>query len=114
MTGDKLKTEFRVQAWLRRCSVAGLMATVARRGDGEAGALFLKVNRFSRGCEVYSGVSTPSGTPAWFRATGPIPVAEKEADAYLVRQASYDADLWVVEIEDPRGDFQLGEPISDL
>jgi hypothetical protein len=112
--GDQIKTEIRVQAWLRRCSIAGLMATVARRGDSEAGALFLKVNRFAKGCEVFSGISTASGQPAWLRATGPAPVLEKEADAYLARQASYDADLWVVEVEDPKGLFHIDEPIADL
>jgi len=87
------------------------MATVVRRGDAEAGALFLKINRFSRGCEVFSGVSTPDGQSAWLRATGPAPVPEKDADAYLARQTRYDTDLWILEIEDPKGVFELREPI---
>ena len=107
----RLKTELRVQAWLRRCSVAGLMAAVVRKGDTEAGALFIKVNHFAAGCEVFSGVAAPDGAPAWFRATGAKPVSEKEADAYLARQVSYDSDLWIVEIEDPRNVFVFDEPI---
>ena len=114
MPGEQLKTEMRVQAWLRRCTAAGLMATVMRRGDSEAGALFLKINRLAKGCEVFSGVSTSSGRPGWMRATGALPVREKEADAYLARQAQYDADIWVLEVEDPKGTFQLDEPIVDL
>jgi hypothetical protein len=104
---DQLKAQIRVQALLRRCAVAGLMATVARKGDQESGALFLKVNGMTRGCVVYSGVSTPSGREGWHKATGPEPVSEPEADAYLARQATYDADLWVVEIEDPKGAFVI-------
>jgi GMP synthase (glutamine-hydrolysing) len=114
VAADKLKTEIRVQAWLRRCAGLGLMATVARRGDGDAGALFLKVNHFAGGCEVFSGVSTSTGTAGWHRATGAKPVPEKEADAYLARQVRYDADLWIVEIEDPKGQFVLGEPIFEF
>ena len=104
----------RVQAWIRRCAAAGLMATVARKGDAEAGALFIKINRFAGGCEVYSGITSPSGKPAWLRATGRAPVAEREADAYIERQAKYDADLWVLEIEDPKGQFVLDPPIVDV
>ena len=110
---ERLKTELRVQAWLRRCAVAGLMATVARKGDAEAGALFLKVNRFRAGCEVFSGATRPDGQPAWMRATGATPVPEAEADAYLARQSRYDTDLWIVEIEDPKGAFTLDEPILE-
>lgn len=107
----RLKTEIRVQAWLKRCSAAGLMATVVRKGDAEAGALFIKVNHFAAGCEVFSGVTGPDGAQTWFRATGDRPVLEKEADAYLTRQSSYDPDLWVIEIEDPRNVFVFDEPV---
>lgn len=114
MTVEQLKAEIRVQAWLRRCTVAGLMAAVVRKGDRESGALFIKVNGFGRGCVVYSGISTPSGDEGWQMATGPEPVAEKEADAYLARQTKYDADLWIVEVEDPKGTFQMDGPVVRL
>ncbi len=113
-TSDRLKTELRVQAWLRRCAVAGLMATVARKGDVEAGALFLKVNRLAGGCEVFSGVTDAGGAAAWLRGTGPAPVTEKDADLYLARQSKYDPDLWVLEIEDPKGQFVLDGKILDI
>jgi hypothetical protein len=90
------------------------MATIARKGDRESGAIFLKINGFSRGCVVYSGISTSSGEEGWYKATGPEPVPEKDADAYLGRQASYDADLWVIEIEDPKGAFKLDAPTVNL
>jgi hypothetical protein len=110
---DRLKTGIRVQAWLRRCAAAGYMAAVVRKGDTDAGALFLKVNRFKAGCEVFSGVTGPDGADAWLRATGAVPVSEKDADAYLARQAGYDPDLWVLEIEDPKGLFVLDDKILD-
>ncbi|MGZ6242528.1 MAG: DUF1491 family protein [Candidatus Binataceae bacterium] len=109
MSEPRLKTEVRVQAWLRRCATQGLMATVARKGDVDAGALFIKVHRFGKGCEVFSGTTAPDGTSAWLRAIGPV--AEAEADLYLARQGKYDPDLWIVEIEDPQGRFAFDEPV---
>lgn len=109
----RIKSQVRVQSWLRRCSAAGLMATVARSGDADAGAILIKVNRFAGGCEVFTPVTTPEGEPAWLRALGPTPKAEREADAYIARQVGYDGDIWVVEIEDPRGQFVFDEPVVD-
>lgn len=111
---QRLKSELRVQAWLRQCTARGLMATVARKGDVEAGALILKINRFAAGCEVFSGVSAPDGSEAWLRASGPKAISEKDADAYVARQAKYDPDVWVLEIEDPKAQFKLDGPILDV
>jgi hypothetical protein len=113
---ERLRTELRVQAWLRRAQGLGLMATVARKGDADAGALFVKINRFKDGCDVLSGTFAPDGTPAWMRplgtgGLGTVNVPEREADQYLTRQATYDPDLWVLEIEDPRGQFVFDEPV---
>lgn len=110
---ERLKTELRVQAWLRQCAVGGYMATVVRKGDADAGALFIKVNRFAAGCEVFSGITQANGAPGWLRATGPAPVSEREADLYLRRQYGYDPDLWVLEIEDPKAQFLLEGKILD-
>ena len=107
----RLKSELRVQAWLRRAAGLGLMAAVARKGEAESCTVILKINRHRAGCDVYSPVTDPNGAPAWMSAFPQGPAPEREADAYLQRQAKYDPDLWVLEIEDPKGLFALDEPI---
>ncbi len=107
----RLKSELRVQAWLRRATGLGLMAVVARKGEPESGTVLLKINRHALGCDVYSPVTDTNGAPAWMSAFPKGPATEPEADAYLRRQATYDTDLWVLEIEDPKGLFAFDEPI---
>jgi hypothetical protein len=96
----RLKTELWVLATVRRCNVENVPCTVARRGDRDAGAVLLKVNRFTDGCTILTQSRSLDGELVWTRGTGPTPVSESDADAYIARQIKRDPDLWVLEIED--------------
>jgi hypothetical protein len=102
-----LTTGLWVSAQVRLCDRAFIPATVVRRGDPDAGTVLLKVNRFAAGVTVYTQASSLDGEPAWSRGTGPAPVSEPEADAYIARQVARDPDLWVVEIEDHKGVYKV-------
>lgn len=108
-----LRAGLLVQACLRRANARGTPAFVVRRGYPEAGAVFLKLNRLDGTCTVLSQIRRPDGVLGWLRATGAAPVPEADADAYLERQARFDPDIWVLEIEDREGRHPLDEPVSD-
>ncbi|MDG2243035.1 MAG: DUF1491 family protein [Rhodospirillaceae bacterium] len=101
----RLKTRVWVQAFLRRLEVDGYMAALLSRGDDDAGAVLVKVNRFSDGCRVYTQVRNELGELAWLSGTGSDLVLETDAEAYIDRQRKYDADIWVIEVEDPKGNY---------
>ena len=102
-----LTTGLWVMAQVRICDRAFIPATVVRRGDSDAGTVLLKLNRFADGVTVYTQASSTGDEPTWSRGTGPQPVSEAEADAYIERQVKYDPDVWVLEIEDRRGQYKI-------
>ena len=105
MTEARLKSQVIVQSAIRRASMRGIPATVARRGDPDAGAIYLKQNRGPGiGCTVLAPSRDYERDRTWWRAaTGEAPVPEADADAYIERERRIDPDLWVLEIEDRDG-----------
>ncbi len=112
MDEARVKTGLWVQAQIRLCDIESIPVVVVHRGDADAGAVLLKMNRLGDGCEVLTRFRGLDGEQGWLRGTGPDPVAEPEADDYIQRQIDRDPDVWVVEIEDPRGRYPLDGPIS--
>jgi hypothetical protein len=102
-----LTTSVWVSAQVRLCDRAFIPATVVRRGNDEAGTVLIKLNRFAAGVTVFAQATSLDGELAWSRGTGPAPVSEAEADAYIERQVKYDPDVWVLEIEDRKGMYEL-------
>jgi hypothetical protein len=102
-----LTTGLWVSAQVRLCDRAFIPATIVRRGDPDVGTVLIKLNRFEAGVTVFAQASTLDGEPAWSRGSGPQPVTEPEADAYIKRQVERDPDVWVIEIEDRKGEYKL-------
>lgn len=105
MTEPRLVTSLWVAAQIRVCDLNLLPAVVRRRGDGEAGAVILKLNRLDGTASILAQTRDAEGRRAWMRATGAAPVPDDEAETYIARAIKRDPDLWVVEIEDRHGRY---------
>ncbi|MBL93726.1 MAG: hypothetical protein CMF70_00225 [Magnetovibrio sp.] len=107
MAKPSLKSELWIKAQVRLCILQCRGAYIVVRGDPDAGAILVKLNKLDGTAQVLSQVFGIDGQRSWMISTGENPVAELDADLYISRQANRDPDIWVLEIEDPKGDYQL-------
>lgn len=114
MTEDRLPTETWVMAQVRRCHLEGRPAFVLRKGDLSGGLVLLKVNRLDGTALVLSQQRDLEGRLGWMVTAGSGPIPEAEADAYLERATRRDPDLWLVEVEDPKGEPPFEGPLIRL
>ena len=108
----RLRSDIWVSAFLRRCASEGIVAVQRRRGAAEAGAIFILIDRLDESCALY-GPAPQSEVPdadaaqgverRWSRAHKPGWITPHEAEARLAKETRFDADLWIVEVEDRQG-----------
>ncbi len=105
MTTPRLKTEIRVAAHMRRARGEGAFATIARKGDPDAGAVAVKVYIGAGAARLYVQSRDLDGNMIWRNPfeDDDAPDAEQKVDAWLAKETSIDPDLWIVEIEDRDG-----------
>ena len=103
----RVTSSFFVSALVRRCNAAGIPAMVEKRGAGEAGAIFVIVDRLDGEADLYAPAAQAALDEGqsgeryfqciWARVTGAA-IAE-----HLEKEKKFDPDLWVVAIEDREG-----------
>jgi len=103
----RLKSELWVKAYLRARSAENVMAVLVRRGDVDAGAIFLLIRSGGGRRQLYgpapAGLDVVDRERRWINCFNHQDVAQEEVDAYLESQLDMDPDIWVIEVEDDHG-----------
>lgn len=104
----RLKSAIFVSALIRRCQVEGAFAALVRKGAEEAGAVFVKVARLDGTAALYGPAPQTAFDESFpadrkFSVLIPPGSPEADADARIAREAKFDPDIFVVEIEDRQG-----------
>lgn len=106
MIEPRLKTEIRVAAHMRRARGEGAFATVARKGDPDAGAVAVKLYLGAGAAKLFVQSRDLDGNLIWrdpFEEDAETQATEQRVDAWLQKEIAIDPDLWIVEIEDRDG-----------
>jgi hypothetical protein len=103
----RLKSELWVKAYLRRCALEGAAALLERRGDRDAGTIYIKVSRLDGTAALFgpapAGLGATDNERRWQSCLASLTAREAEADGYLARQLAFDPDLWIIVVEDRHG-----------
>ena len=105
---SRLSTEFWVSAYRQHLEAKGIAVMITNRGDKIAGALLIKLCTMDGQAIVFQRqTDLINGGFDWVTLTEGD---ERECDASLAKQLSFDPDLWIIEVEDRKGRHCLDEP----
>jgi hypothetical protein len=104
----RLATHVWVGAYLARLRIAAIPAVLRAKGDAEAGAVIVSLATMDGRARAFQRrFDFLSDSRVWgLLAEG----TEAEVEAVLARARARDPDLWIVEIEDPKGRTLLDDP----
>ena len=107
LTPSRLRSDFWVAAYLRRCGVEGVAAVLRRRGAAEAGAIVIKIDRLDGTAALIGPAPQSEAQSDGVRRFAPMHDADRvpssDVEARLQREVRFDPDLWIVEVEDRAG-----------
>jgi len=103
----RLTSNIWVSAYLTRLRLADIPAFVVAHGDDSAGAVLVKLNTLDGQARAFQrSFDLMADSRVWIvLAEGD----ERDVDAALARQRSFDPDIWVIEVEDRQGRHLLDE-----
>jgi len=109
----RLKSSLWIEAYRRQCEEQGAYVTIARKGDGDAGVVIIKIlTRLGEACVVQQTLDI-DGQMVWGNMR-PDLSNEVEIDQWLSRQVNMDPDIWIVEVEgcDGKGFLNIKDELS--
>ena len=103
----RLRADFWVSAFIRRCGTEGVAAVLRRRGAPEAGAVYVKVDRLDARAALFGPAPQldldGEVSRRFMRLHKDEWIDPADVDARLMREIGFDADIWIVEVEDGEG-----------
>jgi hypothetical protein len=106
---SRIRADFWVSAYLRRHSQFGRICVVSRRGDAQAGAVWVEVDHLDGTASLFG--PTPSIAAALtgerLFAVRCARLKAQEVQARITQEARYDPDFWLITLEEPAGDHLL-------
>lgn len=103
----RLTARFWVDAYLARLRMFDIPAFVVAHGDDTGGAVLVKLATLDGNAVLFQrSFDLMSGERVWVELSKG---AERDVDAAVAKQRSFDRDVWVIEVEDRAGRHLLDQ-----
>tara|TARA_B100000676_G_scaffold26072_1_gene23740 strand:- start:273 stop:605 length:333 start_codon:yes stop_codon:yes gene_type:complete len=102
----RVTTELWISAYRMKLEKEGIPFCFYKKGDYSAGAILIKFYSFDSGVELFHRVIDLNGKQKWELL---LIGSEQKIDNAIKRQSDMDPDIWVLEIDDPRGKNYLND-----
>jgi hypothetical protein len=115
----RLRSDFWIAAYLRRCNGEALSAMLRRRGAAEAGAILIKVDCLD-GTAILFGpapqteVEDRESARTFVRLHKADRIPTPDAETKLRREIDFDPDVWIVEVEDRDGRVLIDDDLRPV
>ena len=104
----RLPAKLEIGALIRMVGNAGGFASVLHSGEAEAGTIVVVLTENGANLRVYERMPRADGAREWQQSKAETDGNRLEIDDYLVRRASQDRDLWIVELDIANGERFIG------
>ena len=107
----RLRSDIFISAYIRQRNGENAFAVVRRKGAAEAGAIFVCIDRLDGSADLYG----PAPQAAFDEArperlfqkiskdgATPLDISER-----LARELRFDSDIWIIDVDDRRGEPRL-------
>ena len=104
----RLRSDFWVAAYLRRCASQAVPAYLRGRGSAESGAILIKIDRLDGTAALFgpapqTDVEDNASERRFARMHAADQLTGAEVEARIGREMAFDPDVWLVEVEDRAG-----------
>ncbi len=97
-----------IDAYIKRLDLELIPAHIAKKGDATAGAVLVKLATMDGNARCFQrSFDLMTGERAWVLL---CEGTEADVEDAVERQGEFDPDLWVIEVEDPKGRHLLDDP----
>ena len=104
---SRLKSGIWVSAFLRRMNDRGDFCVVAKKGDADAGQIWIEIDHLNGLCSLYSPAPANQDAEGREFTLRLSEVEPSKVSQRLIQEADFDPDFWHISIETRRSDFGL-------
>lgn len=105
---SRLPAHLEVSGLIRAVEAAGGFVAVVAKGERDAGTLLVVCSEKGGHSAAYERMPQPDGSRAWTLSRSQEPENPQDFWDYCERRKRQDPDLWIVELDVPKGERFIG------